>query len=193
MRQLVYFVAVSLDGKIGGPDGSFDFFPVDAGYLGELNEDWGDGLPTAFHRATGLEPPGTKWDTVVMGRNTFQPAIDAGISSPYEHLDQYVFSSSLDPAQHPDVHVVSGDPLAFVHSLKRQPGGDIWLCGGGTIAATLAPEIDRLVLKLSPFVVGEGVPLFAGPFAPSHWRLTHQRTHDIGVVVLTYDRAEAGS
>jgi dihydrofolate reductase len=193
VRALVYFVAVSLDGRIADPDGGFGAFPVDARYLAELNAEWGDGLSTGFHQATGLRPPGTKWDTVVMGRGTFEPAIAAGVTSPYAHLDQYVFSTTLDPAEHPDVQVVAGDPVDFVRSLKRQPGKDIWLCGGAKLASTLADEIDRLVLKLSPVLLRAGIPLIdGGAYAPSTWRLVDHRAFDIGVVVLTYERDTAG-
>ena len=66
MRAFVYFIAVSLDGRIAAPDGGFGAFPVDAEYLAELNPKWGDGLPTRFHQATGLQPPGTKWDIGVV-------------------------------------------------------------------------------------------------------------------------------
>ncbi len=186
MRELVYFVAVTLDGKIAGPDGSFDFFPMDEDYSRQMNEEWGDGLPTAWHEALGSTPPLRKWDTVIMGRGTFQPALDIGVASPYAHLDQYVFSSTLVPAEHPGVTVIDGDPVAFVADLKQQPGGNIWLCGGGKLAGTLTPLIDRLVLKLNPVVAGAGVALFEGRFAPSHWRLVEQRTFDLGVVLLTY-------
>lgn len=189
MRALVYFVAVSLDGRIAAPDGSFDDFPVDAAYLAELNAEWGDGLPTGFHQATGLEPPGTKFDTVVMGRGTFEPAIAAGVVSPYTHLDQYVFSSTLDPADHPGVRVVADDPVAVVRDLKRQPGADIWLCGGARLAGALAGEIDRLVLKLNPVVLRAGLPLMDGDtYDPTTWQLVDHRVHDLGVVVLTYER-----
>lgn len=192
MRALVYFVAVTLDGRIAGPDGSSDFFPVDDDYLRVMAEEWGDGLPTALHETMGTTPPGTRWDTVLMGRGTFGPAMAAGAASPYAHLVQYVFSRTLRPQNHPGVHVVADDPLAFVRRLKSESGGDIWLCGGGSLAATLMPEVDRLVLKLNPVVAGAGVPLVDGPFAPSTWRLVRQRVLPLGIVLLTYDRASGG-
>jgi len=190
MRELIYYVAITLDGKIAGPDGSFDFFPMDENYARAMNEEWSDGLPTGLHQVLGSTPPLTKWDTVIMGRGTFQPAIDAGIASPYAHLDQYVFSSSLDPNVHRGVNVVDTDPAKFVRALKQRPGGNIWLCGGGRLAGSLAPQIDRLVLKLNPVVAGAGIGLFDGPFAPSRWRLVEQQTFELGVVLLQYVRAE---
>jgi dihydrofolate reductase len=66
------------------------------------------------------------------------------------------------PTVPPEVHVIDRDALERVRELKNQPGRDIWLRGGGTLAGVLAPEIDRLILKVSPVVLGAGVPLFAG-------------------------------
>jgi dihydrofolate reductase len=188
MRQLTYFVAASLDGRIAGPDGSFDFFPLDPAYLADLAAEWGDGFPTAFHQAFGSEPPHTKFDTVLMGRHTFEPAVQAGVVDPYAHLDTYVYSSTLDPAEHPQVHVVRTDPSAHVRELKASSGGGIWLCGGGRLAASLYSEIDRLVIKLNPLTLGAGRQLFEGPFVPQQWRLTSHRPFDIGVVLLEYSR-----
>jgi dihydrofolate reductase len=57
-------------------------------------------LPTPVREQLGLTAPGTRFDTVVMGRNTYTPALEAGIRSPYAHLDQYVVSATL-PASPP--------------------------------------------------------------------------------------------
>jgi dihydrofolate reductase len=190
VRQLTYFIATTLDGRIAAPDGSADVFPVDPAYLAALAQDWGDAFPTAFHTAVGTQAPRTRFDTVVMGRGTFEPALAAGVSDPYAHLDTYVYSSSLDPAGLPEVHVVNADAIAHVRELKAGDGGGIWLCGGGRLSATLVGEIDRLVVKLNPVTVGQGRALFEGPFAPERWRLVSTRTFDLGVVLLEYVRAD---
>ncbi len=171
MRSLDYFVAVTLDGFIAGPDGAFDFFGVDPDYLAELNADWGDGLPTGLHDALGLTPPGTRWDTVVMGRGAFQPALDAQVADPYAHLRTVVYSSTLDPADHPGVEIVATDPVDHVRALKAEDGLAIWLCGGARLAGTLIDEIDRLVLKINPVTIGAGLPLWRTEFAARSWRL----------------------
>ncbi len=128
-----------------------------------------------------------RFDTVVMGRGTYEPGLAIGVTSPYSHLRQYVFSSALT-ATDPDVHVVSEDPVEFVRNLKLEDGLGIWLCGGGKLAAVLRGEIDELVIKRHPMVLGAGIPLFDGPFEPTRFRLASTQTFDAGVQFVTYVR-----
>lgn len=188
MRTLTYFIATTLDGRIAAADGSFDFFPFNADYGQALAAEWGDAFPTAFHDAFGTTPPATVFDTVVMGRGTFEPAIQAGQSDPYAHLDTYVYSSTLDPAEYPDVTIVASDPVTHMQDLKGADGGGIWLCGGGRLAANLIGEIDRLVLKLNPVTIGNGRPLFDGRLDPQAWRLDATHTFELGVLLVEYSR-----
>lgn len=188
MRTLTYFIATSLDGRIAAADGSFDFFPFDVDYGQQLAVNWGDAFPTAFHDAFGTIPPGSVFDTVVMGRGTFEPAIQAGQGDPYAHLDTYVYSSSLDPAEYPDVTIVASDPVTHIRGLKGTDGGGIWLCGGGRLAASIVGEIDRLVLKLNPVTIGSGRLLINGLFHPQAWQLDDIQTFDLGVILCEYSR-----
>lgn len=180
MRKLVYYVASTLDGFIAAPDGSWDFFgPVHDDMTAYINEHYPETLPMA--------PAGQKFGAVVMGRGTYEPALRAGITSPYPQLDQYVFSSTLDPSTDPAVTVVDDDPIAYVRKLKDQPGRDIWLCGGGALAAAVRSEIDEFVVKLNPVIAGGGIPLIAGPFDPRRLTLVDATpAGSSGVVVLRY-------
>ncbi len=52
--------------------------------------------PSTAASAHGLaDAPNLRFDTVVMGLGTYRPALDAGLTSPYAHLRQYVVSSTL--------------------------------------------------------------------------------------------------
>ena len=125
-----------------------------------------------------------------MGWNTLGPARDAGIASPYPHLRQIVASRharEVDPSI-----TLTDDPLRTVRSLKQDDGADIWLCGGGDLAATLLPEIDRLVLKRHPVVFGSGVHLFgSAPYASRGFTPVAARSFTSGVVVEEYVAAAA--
>ena len=86
----------------------------------------------------------------------------------------------------PDVKLVRDDPLAFVRSLKQAAGRDIWLCSGGELASALYPEIDALILKVSPFVMGRGIRLFARPVPLTPLTLSDSRLYPNGFMRLHY-------
>lgn len=192
MRKLVYYVAQSLDGYIGGPDGDASFFPHDGDHAALVAE-YPETVPSHIADAVGLDTTPRLFDTVLMGRGTYQAG---GVPSPYGHLRQIVYSRSLAAADDPAVEVVADDPAEHVRALKREPGGgpgkDIWLCGGGGLAAALRDEIDEFHLKIYPVVIGSGTPLLDGPFAVRGFALTHSRTYQDGVAFHIYARRPAG-
>ncbi|MEU9508517.1 dihydrofolate reductase family protein [Micromonospora sp. NPDC048170] len=193
MRKLVYYVASTLDGFIAAPDGAYDFFGLAPDLAAHLATNWSQTFATAAHPQFGIDEPAGRFDAVVMGRATYDPALSIGITSPYAHLKQYVFSRTLPPASEPEVEILATDPVEFVRELKRQPGRDIWLCGGGQLAGQLLPEVDELVIKLNPYVVGSGIPLADRGFDPRRFDLVDTRPFDSGVVILHYARpGEAG-
>lgn len=189
MRSLTYYVAASADGYIAGPDGQFDFFGFDGDLAAWIIEEYPETLPVHAREALGIADRGNRhFDTVLMGRRTYEPALEAGIASPYPHLRQVVFSTTLSPRGN-GVEVTGTDPVARVRELKAQNGaGGIWLAGGGRLAAVLREEIDELVIKRNPIVLGAGVPLIDGSFAPQPLSLTSSHMFDTGVVVEVYRR-----
>ncbi|WP_203705811.1 dihydrofolate reductase family protein [Asanoa iriomotensis] len=188
MRKLTYYVAASIDGFIADPAGRFDFFPIEPDVMAAMNAERPEAVPTAFRSAIGLadDTLNRSYDTVLMGRHSYEPGLAAGMTSPYAHLRQIVFSTTLSST---DVEIVKSDPLGAVRALKREPGLGIWLCGGGTLASQLLPEIDELVIKQYPLVLGAGIPLFSSAFEPSQFNLDSARPFDSGAVVLTYTRS----
>lgn len=101
MRHLVYYIALTLDGFIAGPGDEVDFFEGSAEYTQHMIEHYSDVLPQHGREQLGIgQAPLTRFDTVVMGRRTYDPALQLGITSPYPHLRQVVFSRSL-PATDP--------------------------------------------------------------------------------------------
>lgn len=162
MRKLVYFVAVTLDGFIAAPDGSVDFFDHEGDHLAAQIEEYPETLPVHVRAALGItDRPPRHFDTMIMGRGTLQPGLDAGISSPYPHLRQYVLSRTIADSTDPTITVVREDPLGLARSLREGDGLDVWLAGGGDLAGQLMPAVDELLLKIHPVVLGTGIPLAA--------------------------------
>ncbi|ETK37867.1 dihydrofolate reductase family protein [Microbispora sp. ATCC PTA-5024] len=177
-----------LDGYIAAPDGSFGFFPFEGEIQSAILAEYPETMPVHARGPLGLDGVSNRcFDTVLMGRATYEPALSVGVTSPYAHLRQYVFSRTLSQAD-PAVPVVAEDPVSFVQRLKKEDGAGIWLCGGGKLAAALLPEIDRLVVKRHPLVIGSGVPLFDRPFGPVRFAPDGTRAFAGGESIETYRR-----
>ncbi|WP_227998053.1 dihydrofolate reductase family protein [Nocardia australiensis] len=191
MRKLVYYVAVSLDGYIAGPAGEFDFYPLDSAMGEWLNGKYPEFVPVHVRPLIGmpLEEPNKRFDTVLMGRGSYEPGVSAGVTSPYAHMKQYVVSSTLGRIDDPQVELVESDPLGLVRRLKAEAGGDIWLCGGGIVAGQLLGEIDELIIKSYPVVAGCGIPAFAGEFRPTLFTPTQRKEFGNGAQVSWFTRS----
>jgi len=189
MRELVYYIGMSIDGFISGPDDEIDFYPGSDDYMAWMFSDASDMIPTHLRPSVGLEGvPNKNFDTIVMGRRTYEPGLREGAPSPYAHLRQYVFSRTLEQ-QHPDVEIVSTDPVAKVRELKAEDSEfDIYLAGGGELAGVLLDEIDRLIIKRYPVVAGTGRTAFGSTFSPTTFDLTEVKTFSGGNAVMFYTR-----
>jgi dihydrofolate reductase len=190
MRELTYYIGLTLDGFIAGPNDEVDFYPLADDHSAYMNERYPEMIPTHVREAVGMnDVPNRGFDTIVMGRRTYDPALQIGITSPYAHLRQLVVSGSLEASPDPAVELVRQDPRARVRELKAEDGLGIYLAGGGELAGELLPEIDRLVVKKYPVVAGAGISAFGSMFAPTPFALEEAKTFSNGCAVLTYRRA----
>ncbi|MEW5915701.1 MAG: dihydrofolate reductase family protein [Gemmatimonadota bacterium] len=167
-RRVVYGVAMSLDGYIAGPKGEYDWIVMD---------------PDIDFKAMFA-----RFDTFLMGRNTFRLVEQGGPSHPGART--IVFSHTLQPAKYPKYTIVSENAGEFVRELKTQPGKDIWLFGGGELFRHLldAGVVDEVSVAVIPVVIGGGVPFLPAPARRSKLRLTDHHVYPkSGTVRLTYD------
>lgn len=170
MRKLKYHVATTVDGFLAREDDSYDFFPQ-----------------TGDHITEYLASLAT-YDTVLMGRRTYEPALKVGVTDPYAPLETYVFSRSMKETPDPRVKLVSDDAVGVVRRLKQQPGKDIYLCGGGDFASTLFAEglIDEVLIKFNPVLLGSGIPLVSRLREVVKLELRSTKVYGNGVLLLQY-------
>ncbi|MFG2880111.1 dihydrofolate reductase family protein [Streptomyces sp. NPDC048337] len=190
MRKLTYFIATSVDGFIGAPDGDGEFFYsyLDADFVEFLKTEYPETVSAAGRAHLGFaDAAPRRFDTVIMGRGTYEPGLKQGMTSPYGHMrEQYVVSRSLTTPPDPQVRLISGDLAARVRELKAEDGLDIWLCGGADLATQLIDEIDEFVVKTYPVFVGTGMPMSRAGFGVRPLELTGAKTLGGGQLVTTY-------
>ncbi len=186
MRELKYYVACSVDRFMAREDGSFEDFPTEGEHIADLLDRFPDTVPAHLRGTLGVRAENKCFDVVLMGRRTYEVGLSVGVTNPYPHLKQYLFSRTLKRSPDAQVTLVSEDPIRLVKELKQQPGLDIWLCGGGELAATLFLEIDEMILKINPFLLGSGIPVFSGGVPKTDLKLVGQKIYPNGFMLLRY-------
>lgn len=186
MRKLTYLIASTVDGFIAREDGSFDFFPMTGEHIPYIVAEYPETIPGHLRDQLGVRAVGKHFDTVLMGRKTYEAGTAIGVTSPYAHLQQYVVSRTMTASPSPDVQFISSDPMDLVRDLKRKDGLGIWLCGGARLAGALYEAIDELIIKINPVVLGAGIGLFEGVKIPKRLELVDHRTFAGGVSIHRY-------
>src|SRR5258708_928947 len=133
---------------MGGQKGCFDCFFLQGPHFQDLMNRFPETFPAHIRPAFGVSANAQRFDTVLMGRTTYEVGLREGITSPYAPLRQFVVSRTM--LESPDSSVeLYRDPLELVQSLKGEPGKDIWLCGGSKLATAGFYEIAELILKIN--------------------------------------------
>ncbi len=129
-----------------------------------------------------------QFDTLVMGRKTYEPLIAQGGHGAMPGVEVIVFSRTLPAKTHPGVRIVNDDPRAVVTALKQAKGRDIWLFGGGQLFRTLldAGLVDSVEVAVMPVLLGEGIPLLPPGGVTTLQLVDHQVLPKSGIAVLAY-------
>ncbi len=190
MRKIILDLAVTLDGFIEGPNGEIDWI------LSDSNVDFGDILNEIL---TGV-------DAVFYGRLSYElwgnylPPEEAGekIKAAYRLLhskQKYVFSTTV---KNDDTNAIfiNSDILKNVMEILNQPGGNIWLYGGGKLTTTFINLglINIYRLAVYPVILGSGKPLFREIKERVKLKNSNATVSPSGVVLLTYaaDKGDKG-
>jgi len=168
VRRIRYAVAMSLDGYIAGPKGEADWIIMD---------------PDIDFRALYEQ-----FDTVLVGRRTFEVIAPRGKSRAMPGMKTFVFSRTLRQRDHPKVTVVGEKSEEVAAALRAEPGKDIWLFGGGLLFRSLldAGLVDGVEVAVMPVLLGGGIPLLPPPAKRAKLKLTGHKVYKTGIVSLEY-------
>lgn len=108
---------------------------------------------------------------IVMGRTTYEWVRDhlarSGEGWPYAMPAWVMTHGDLPGIDGADVRFAQGDVRTVHAEMAAAAGGrDLWVVGGGDLAAQFATAglLDEIVLSIAPVTLGAGRPLFTRPF-----------------------------
>jgi dihydrofolate reductase len=168
MRRVRFSVAMSLDGYIAGPNGESDWIVIDP----EID----------FGALMG------SFDTIVLGRKTYEATRQQGGGGGMPGMQVYVFSRTLRQEDCPGV-TVSATPAETLAALKAKPGKDIWLFGGGSLFRSLLELglVDTVEVAIIPVLLGGGLSLLPHPAKSTKLQLVKHRVYQkTGTLSLEY-------
>ncbi|RYZ25005.1 MAG: dihydrofolate reductase [Chitinophagaceae bacterium] len=190
MRKLKLQVQISIDGFIGGPNGSMDW----------LTTNWSDDISAYVTEITDSV------DTILLGKNLaigFIPHWKGVAEDPanpeqqagkkFFETQKIVFSKTLQRPGWENTEVNNGPLREEVIKIKQQYGGDIIVYGGATFVSALFKEnlIDELHLCINPVILGKGMAIFNAVDSMQHYVLKKSRQFDCGIALLKYDLKES--
>jgi dihydrofolate reductase len=166
---------MSLDGYIAGPNGEYDWIVMD---------------PDIDFRALF-----GRFDTLLIGRRTYEMMQGQGGGGGMKGMKSFVFSRTLRPADHPKVTIVRKNIEGVLPELRKQPGKDIWLFGGGSLFRSLLDlrQVDVISVAVVPHLLGGGIPFLEHPARQARLKLTDSHVYPkTGTVLLEYAVNYAG-
>ena len=171
--MIVYYAAMSLDGRIAGPDHDLSFLQTLDG--GNDYEDFSAGV-----------------DSLILGARTWDFMVRHG-SWPYAGKPTWIVTHAEELAALPGaepVETYAGDLAELVRLIGQRGLQRTWLVGGGDLAGQLlaADLIDELILTVAPSLLGAGPALADGTFSQRRFELVELARFGENGVRVRYER-----
>lgn len=170
MREIVLYIAATLDGFIADENGGIDFLKP----FEDTGEDYG---------YTELM---SSLQAVVMGSRTYEQILGFDTPWMYPGLTTYVCTQRQLPTNaDPGIRLWHGSVTELMEEL---PHGRTWLIGGGQLIDSFnaAGLVDRLQLAIIPVFLGRGIKLLSVPPAQQKLILQSVKNFPSGLVMLDY-------
>ena len=175
MAIVQYYVASTIDGFIADSDDNIDWL-LQFGF---------DNFQEHYDRFMA------DVGAIVMGSTTYDYIIGEGVESwAYGATPVWVLTSrSLPGVPGADIRFFSGD-VAEVHrnALEAAQGKNVWVVGGGNVAAQFADRglLDELLLTVMPIVLGSGKQLLPIRGVTEPLTLVDTTPFPLGAIGLRY-------
>jgi dihydrofolate reductase len=142
-------------------------------------------------------------DTMIIGRKLavdFIPYWEGVANDPkdamYElaihnvRVRKIIFSKTLQKADWHNTEIATGDLVDEVNSIKRQPGKDIFVCGGSSFVSALTRHglIDEYYFYINPVAIGNGDQIFNQINDFTRLKLLKSFAYPSGLVLVHYEQ-----
>jgi len=151
MTRYRYYTATTLDGFLADDDHSLAWL-----FKQDIDES-GPGSTDAFLTEVGAQ---------VMGASTYTWVLEHDRDW-LPNIPTFVFTHRELEAANDRVSFVAGAPSDHREALESAAAGrDVWVMGGGGLAAEFAGAgmLDEVVVSIAPVTLGAGRPLLGGRF-----------------------------
>jgi dihydrofolate reductase len=184
MGKLIYYIHVSLDGYMSGPDNDLShFLPSESEhqYANDFLE-----AADAMVMGRGMYEVMTYWDSFDPN-DMSQSRVEREFAAIYQANPRYVLSRTLSSVDE-KATLIRDDVANQVRRLKSEAPGYLTLgCGPELFALFLQEDlVDEIRIHVMPFILGGGKALFAHFDATQDLRLISTRAFETGSVLLTY-------
>ena len=172
-RKIIVYISTSVDGYIARPDG-------DVAWLDRPRPKGNYGMG-AFNKSI---------DTILWGRKTYSKGLEMGMKASWfdAGTQNHVFSRQPQESMEAGFKLVREPINAFVQGLRKKPGKNVWMMGGGEIIASFLDEgeIDEFIINVVPILIGEGIPLIQARHRSIQLKLLSSKKFPDGVVTSQY-------
>lgn len=174
-RQVILYIAMSLDGYIAKPQDDLSFLSI----VEKEGEDYGY---SNFMSTV---------DTVILGRKTYDWVMKQVGDFPHANKNAFIITKTARPTINKTVFY-SGDLTALVKKLKSEKGKHIFCDGGAEIVNEFLKNdlLDEIIISIIPILVGNGIRLFNEGRPEQYLMLANVKTFDTGLTQLHYKRAD---
>lgn len=161
MTRYRYYTATSLDGFLADENGSLDWL---------FEQEGDDEQSTSERSIVDYDKFFANVGALVMGATTYRFILEQSKSGdtgmPYS-VPWFVFTHKELATPTGEIILLQGNPGQHRSRIEAAANGrDVWVVGGGGLAADFAEAgmLDDVLLTYAPVTLGAGQPLFPRPF-----------------------------
>lgn len=176
MKRIILYIAASLDQRIAEPDGGIE---------------WLSEFPITEEMNYGYKEFMASIDSIIMGGRSWRELSNMDAMGVYADKTVYVVSRH-DWGEKDNLKFITENVTERISALRNEPGGDIWLFGGGELISMLldADLVDEMWITYIPVILGNGVSLFPKQRKELKWKLIENTPYNSDVLMVKYQKVE---